>query len=126
MSNPTISYGGTTLDLGLVAATGNRREIDERVIVRRTLDGHLRTSILSHAYRYVLAFPDFHTADYDALVTLWRTATAAGAFPSFDFHDVWPSANGVTVGLDIGPLDWTAPADDSGSFTLTLTETEPR
>ncbi len=126
MITPTISYGGTTIDLGYPDRSGNRRELDERAIVRRTLDGNLRTTILSLSYRYQLSFTATLRSTYDALVALWRTASAAGAYPTFTFTDVWPLASGVAVGLDIGPLEWDIPGEDAGSFKLTLTEVAPR
>jgi hypothetical protein len=124
MSTPTISWGGTTIDLGYPNQTGNSRDLDERTIVRRTLDGQLRTTILSLAYRYQLTFAWCLRSDYDALVALWRAAAAAGEYPLFDFAAVWPTADGVAVGLDIGPLEWIL--EDTGSFKLTLTEVAPR
>jgi hypothetical protein len=121
---PTVSWGGTTVDLGFVAETGTSRELDTRTIVRRTLDGNLRTTILSMSYKYSLSFNFVLRSTYDALVALWRAASAAGQYPTFTFTDAWPSANGVPVGLVIGPLDWTF--EDVGSYKLTLTETAPR
>jgi hypothetical protein len=124
MTTPTIAYGGTTIDLGFVAETGNSREIDSRTIVRRTLDGNLRTTILSMSYKYDLSFNYTLRATYDALVALWRAASAAGAYPLFTFTDAWTTASSVPVGLVIGPLVWTF--EDVGSYTLTLTEAPPR
>lgn len=126
MITPTLSYAGTTVDLGYPERDGNRRELDERAIVRRTLDGNLRTTILSLSYRYQLRFSGTLRSTYDAIVALWRNACAAGAYPTFTFTDVWPQASSVAVGLDIGPLEWDIPGEDAGSFKLTLTEVAPR
>ena len=121
---PTIAYGGTTIDLGLPGPSGNSRELDQRVLARRTLDGNLRPTVLSHSYRYRLTFGWIDRAVYDSLVTLWRSAVEAGAYPTFTFTDAWPSANGVLVGLDIGALE--REFGDRGSFSLMLTEVAPR
>lgn len=122
MTTPTVSFGMTTIDLGYVGPAATRT-IDERVIVRRTLDGNLRTTVLSSSWRYQLPFSWTLRGTYDALVTLWRAARTAGAYPTFSFVDVWPSADAVAVGLEIGPLTWIL--EDCGSYTLTLTEVAP-
>lgn len=121
---PTISWGGTTVDLGFVAETGNSRDPDARMIARRTLDGHLRTTIMSLSWKYTLTFNYTLRATYDALVALWREASAVDDYPLFTFTDAWSTANGVQVGLDIGQLDWIL--EDVGSYKLTLTEVAPR
>lgn len=126
MNTPTITHGTTTVNLGYPDMAGARRELDERRIVRRTFDGTLRTTVISLAYRYELTFRGTLRSTYDALVALWRTASAAGAYPTFTFTDVWPTADAVAVGLDIGPLEWDIPGTDAGSFRLTLTEVAPR
>ncbi|HSW41802.1 MAG TPA: hypothetical protein VLM76_04775 [Patescibacteria group bacterium] len=126
MITPTLSHGATTVDLGHPVGAGNRRELDQRAIVRRTVNGTLRTSILWTSYRYELAFSGTLRSTYDALVALWRAAVAAGAYPTFTFSAVWPTADGVAVGLEIGPLEWDIPGVDAGSFKLTLTEVAPR
>lgn len=126
MITPTLHHAGTTIELGHPAGNSNRRELDERTITRRTLDGHLRTTILSVSYRYQLHFSGTLRSTYDALVALWRAAAAAGAYPAFSFTDLWPTADGVAVDLAIGPFEWDIPGLDAGSFRLTLTEVAPR
>ena len=102
MITPTISYGGTTIDLGYPDRDGNRRELDERAIVRRTLEGNLRTTILSLSYRYQLSFSGTLRSTYDALVALWRAASAAGAYPTLPSptsgRSPAPSRSGSTSG----------------------------
>ena len=124
MTTPTISWGATTVDLGFIAEGGGSRDPDNRTIARRTLDGNLRTTILSVSYRYSLTFNWTLRATYDALVALWRAASAAGTYPLFTC-DSWPlTADGVPVGLEIGRLELLF--DDVGSYTVVLTEVAPR
>jgi len=122
---PTISYDGTSIDLGYTKGTP-RREIDDRTIRRRTLAGNLRTTTLTFAYIYKLDFTGVLTETYDSLVALWRLAASEGAYPTFAFTDVWATADDVEVDVEIGPLVWDIPGTDSGSFSLTLTEVNAR
>ena len=124
MTTPTISYDGTTVDLGFVAEGGNSRDPDARIIARRTLAGNLRTTEMSFSWKYQLTFNWTLRATYDALVALWRAASAANAYPTFTYVDAWSTANGISVGLEIGRLELIV--DDVGAYQLTLTEVAPR
>lgn len=124
MNTPTVAYGGTTIALGYTVG-GEAREIVRQETSRRTLGGYLRTSVTAWHYEYTLRCTALRTV-YDSLVALRGTAEAAGAYPTFDFADLWPTANGVQVGVEIGSLEWDVPGVDTGSFDLTLREVNPR
>ena len=129
MSQPTLILAASTITLPWPAvAASNVRTYDEVRISRRTLDGLLRTTVLSSAYRYELGFRYIEVATYDAIITMWVAAVAALTYPTFTWVDgPWPSAvSGVTVAIEISPMLPAGPIFGFVDFGLTLTEVNPR
>jgi hypothetical protein len=130
MAAPTLVYGGTTVTLPIPSQAGtNDRTYDERRQDRRTLGGNLRVNVLSHGYVYHLAFTHELVSVYDAIVSLWETALAAGAYPTFTWNGdgsnkPW-GALGVTVAVRISPMA-TKHQFARTDWTLELVEVVPR
>lgn len=128
MTSPTLSLGATVITLPAPAAdAAPQRVFDERSVQRRTLAGHLRTTILSYGFTYQLAFKACPLATYDAVRGLWLSAIGAGFYPSFDWSAMYPLADGIEVAVALGPaLAWGHADPTLVNFTLTLTEVAPR
>ena len=100
----------------------------ERRVDRRTLSGVLRTQVMSRAWSYRLAFGHDPVATFDAVVALWQTCVAAGAYPTFTWVDgPWASATaGVTVALAVSADKPSGPLFGYVDWALDLAETQPR
>jgi len=125
---PTLTLGATVLTLPYPSrAAAPSRELDVRMVQRRTIGGRLRTTILSHGYTYTLSFSSADGSAYEAIRDLWLAAIAAGAYPTFDYPDMFPTAVGVAVAVSLSAAVAAPPGDQSiVNFTLTLQEASPR
>jgi hypothetical protein len=128
MTSPTLTLGTTVITLPAPSAdAAPQRVFDERSVQRRTIGGQLRTSILSYGFAYQLAFRACPLATYDAVLDLWLSAVGTGVYPSFNWSDMYPLANGIQVAVALGPAIAWGPADTTlVNFTLTLAEVAPR
>ncbi len=128
MTSPTLTLGATVITLPAPAAdAAPQRVFDERSVQRRTIGGHLRTTILSYGFAYQLAFRACPLDTYDAVRDLWLAAVGAGLYPSFDWSAMYPLANGIEVSVALGPaIAWGPGEPTLVNFTLTLTEVAPR
>ena len=130
MSAPALSFGGTTVTLPKPSAAGaNDRTLNEHRVDRWTLGGYLRVSRISYGWTYHLAFTHELVSTYDAIVALWNTAVAAGAYPTFAWNadganKPWGTL-GITVALTISPMA-TKHDFSRTDWTLTLQEVNPR
>ena len=131
MSAPTLTYSGSTVTLPYPSRAGsNDRAYDERRVDRRTLGGNLRVNVISKGYIYHLAFTHEPIATYDAIVSLWQAALAAGAYPTFTWNGdgsyrPFTTANAVPVAVKISPI--VAKHDFTRTdWTLELVEVNPR
>lgn len=125
MAAPTLTFSGTVFTLPYPAAGGAVREYDQRAVVRRTIGGRLRTTVLSMGYVYRLAFNGVSQSVYDGLVNLWELAASSGSYPTFSW-DYWGTSTDVAVGLEIGAITPSSDMIPSVSFSLTLIEANPR
>lgn len=128
MNPPTLTLDATIVTL---PHPSNRnapaRDLDERMVQRRTIGGKLRTTLLSYGYTYTLTFNAVSTSVYNALVDLWVTSVDAGRYPLFDYSDAWATANGVSVAIHLSVAAKAGSyAPDLVNFTLTLEEANPR
>ena len=127
MNPPTLTLGATVVTLPMPSTTPTpQRTLDERRVSRRTIGGRLRTTVLSYSYVYRFGFTSATWPDHEALHDLWQTAITTGTWPRFAFPDLWPSADGVEVAVDLGPVTHALPAGDLIAFDVTLEEVNPR
>lgn len=128
MRRPTLTLGATVLTLPHPSnVLTPARDIDKRVVQRRTLAGLLRTTILHYGYVYELAFAAVPTFTYTSLVDLWLASITAGTYPLFDYRDAWSTAAGVSVAVRLSTATKAGAFDpDLVSFTLTLEEASSR
>ncbi|HSW42805.1 MAG TPA: hypothetical protein VLM76_09880 [Patescibacteria group bacterium] len=125
---PTLTLGATVLTLPYPSrSSAPSRELDTRMVQRRTIGGRLRTTVLSHGFVYRLTFTSADSAAYDAIGNLWLAAVATGAYPLFTWPDMFPTAVGVRVSVALSPAVAAPPGDEPiVNFTLTLEEADPR
>ncbi len=128
MNPPTLSLGATVVSLPHPAtATAPGVSVDERKVQRRTIGGRLRTTLLSWGHVYQLSFAAAPLATWQAIRDLWVAAMAAGQYPTFDYQDAWPEANGVSVAVELGQQTAWGSADPTlVNFSLSLQESDPR
>lgn len=128
MALPTLTLGATILTLPYPSrSSAPSRELDVRMVQRRTIGGRLRTVVLSHGYAYKLAFTSADSSAYEAIRNLWLAALAAGEYPIFDWPDMLPTAVGTRVSVQLSPAVAAPPGDEPIiDFTLTLEEADPR
>ena len=128
MALPTLTLGTMVVTLPYPSrSSAPSRELDVRMVQRRTIGGRLRTTVLSHGYTYKLSFPSADGSAYEAIRDLWLTAVAAGEYPIFAWPDMLPTADGVRVSVALSPAVAAPPGDEPiVNFTLTLEEADPR
>lgn len=128
MNPPTLTLGSTTITLPHPSSSqAPARDLDVRMVQRRTIGGRLRTTVMSWGHAYSLEFRFVSLATYDAIRDFWLAAVVAGKYPTLDYMGLFASAANVAVSIKLSPATAALTADPSlVNFSLELEEVNPR
>lgn len=120
MAFPTVAYSTTT------ATLPNPTQATESggmsMVVDVTLGGNSRVQKLHRKKIWTLGFVRANYTVWSAINTIWNEALDANSFPTFTFTDVFSSASGVEVVIELSEFTPYQPDPTKGDFTMTLTQ----